>query len=162
MSDVDVGKTRAADKALAAIAEVERLLEATQRRALRQFSERGVLDWTLLNEWMDAESAALRPATELEERETEYVLRIALPRFEPTGGSDPVAEPRQLVIRTRREGGRRIRSATTDRPATGRAMPPLFRPETVKATLHNGVLILSAPKAAGAALPLPGSRAALP
>ena len=161
MSDVDVGKTRAADRALAAIAEVERLLEATQRRALRQFSERGVLDWTLLNEWMDAESAACRPATEFEERETEYVLRIALPGFEPAG-SDPVAEARHLVIRTRREGGRRIRSATTDRPATRRAMPPVFRPETVKATLHNGVLILSAPKAEGAALPLPGSRATLP
>ena len=161
MSDVDVGKTRAADKALAAIAEVERLLEATQRRALRQFGERGVLDWTLLIEWMDAESAACRPATEFEERETEYVLRIALPGFEPTG-SDPAADPRQLVIRTRREGGRRIRSAATDRPATLRAVPPVFRPETVKATLHNGILILSAPKAAGAALPLPGSRAAPP
>ena len=162
MSDVDVGKTRAADRALEAIAEVERLLEATQRRALRQFSERGVLDWTLLNEWMDAESAACRPATEFEERETEYVLRIALPGLEPTG-PDGAAKPRQLVIRTRHEGDRRTRSVTADRPATRRAVPPVFRPETVKATLRNGVLTLSAPKAGGAAaMPLPGNRAAVP
>ena len=149
MSNVDVGKTRAADKALAAIAEVERLLEATQRRALQLFSERGVLDWTLLNEWLDAEGGSCGPATEFEERETEYLLRIALPGFD--ADTEFASEPRQLVVRARREGGKRRRRA---------ALPPTFRAETVKATLHNGVLTLIAPKAVGAVMPLPGSRVA--
>ena len=159
MSDVDTGKARAADKALAAIAEVERLLEATQRRALQLFSERGVLDWALLTEWLDAEGGNCGPATEFEERETEYVLRIALPGFD--AGAEFAPEPRQLVIRARRDGGRHTRSAKADRTGHRRAaLPPNFRAETVKATLHNGVLTLIAPKAAGAVIPLPGSRAA--
>jgi HSP20 family molecular chaperone IbpA len=159
LSDTDAGRTPAADKALAAIAEVERLLEATQRRALRLFGERGVLDWILLNEWLDAGAGSCGPATEFEERETQYVLRIALPGVDPA--SELASEPRELVIRSRREGGKRTRSGAPDR--TGRrpaALPPGFRPETVKATLHNGVLTLIVPKAADAVMPLPGSRTA--
>ncbi len=158
MSDVDSGRTPAADKALAAIAEVERLLEAAQRRALQLIGERGVLDWILLTEWFDAQGGTRGPATEFEERETEYVLRIALPGLDP---AEPAAEPRELVIRSKREGGKRTRSGTPDR--TGRrsaALPPYFRPETVKATLYNGVLTLIARKSAGTVVPLPGSRAA--
>ena len=94
MSDVDSGRTPAADKAPAAIAEVERLLEAAQRRALQLIGERGVLDWILLTEWFDAQGGTRGPATEFEERETEYVLRIALPGLDP-------AEPAGRTTRTR-------------------------------------------------------------
>ncbi len=115
MSDVDSGRTPAADKARAAIAEVERLLEAAQRRA-------------------------------------------ALPGFDP---AELATEPRELVIRSKRERGERNSSGTPDstahRPA---ALPPFFRPETAKATLHNGVLTLIARKAAGTVVPPPDGRAA--
>lgn len=158
MSDVDSGRTPAADKALAAIAEAERLLEVAQRRALQLIGERGVLDWTLLSEWLDAQGAARGPATEFEERETEYVLRIALPGFDP---AELATEPRELVIRSKRERGKRNASVTADptghRPA---ALPPFFRPETAKATLHNGVLTLIARKTGGTVVPPPDGRAA--
>ena len=153
MSDVDSGRTPAADKALAAIAEVERLLEAAQRRALQLIGERGVLDWILLTEWLDAQGATREPVAEFEERENEYVLRIALPGFDP---AKPATEPRELVIRSKRERGKRSSGrpdTTARRPA---ALPPFFRPETTKATLHNGVLTLIARKTAGSPIPPPG------
>ena len=164
MSSADEKGAGSTRRTLTAFTEVERVLKTTQRRALQLFSERGVVDGKALNDWMGRERETVWPTTEFEERETEHVLRIALPGVE-LNTIELTAGPRELVIRTKsgidrsRPGNdlaaHRARSRGRSRDVWRRASLPVdFRAENVKATLHNGVLTIVAPKAPAGAEPV--------
>ncbi len=112
----------------AALAEVERVIKATQQRALQLFSERGVVEGNAVNKWLAAEREPGWPATEFVEHEAKYVLRIALPGVDPDT-LKLTAKARELTVLNR--GG-----------------------DNVTASLHNGVLTIVAPKT-GVSTPSP-------
>lgn len=142
------GKKGASPATLAAFAEVEQVLKTTQRSALQLFGERGVVDGRALNEWLTAERDTGWPATEFVERETEYLLRIALPGVDPST-IELSTEPRELIIRTKNSTDKSARSRARDLWRR-RDLPVDFRSENAKATLDNGILTIIAPKGTAA------------
>lgn len=158
MPEPDNKKKGPRDAALAAIADVERVIEETRRSALRLFAARGVLAGAALNEWLTSEPEDCWPASRWVERNSEYELQIALPGFD-AGTIELTGEPQQLVIEAREETAA-SREPARDRGSEGTVcrrrlrrhvdLPVDFRADNVRASLHNGVLTIIAPKAAAA------------
>lgn len=148
-------KTVPDDRTLAALAEVERAIEETRRSAFKLFRERRVLDGGTLNDWLTSEPEDCWPATKWVERAGEYELRIALPGFDPST-IVLTGKPHQLTIETRDKvneqkppGARAVEPTLCSRRLRRHVgLPVDFRADNVRATLHDGVLTIVAPKAA--------------
>lgn len=130
---------RAFDAVSAALAETERVIENTRREALGIFHTRGVIDREALANWLNGASNPCWHVTDVVERESGFVITIALP------GADLrlmelTREPRRLVIRTR---------AGSDSAASRRLrldLPFDLTSDRVRAELREGALVISVPK----------------
>lgn len=124
----------------AALAEAEQVIERTRRDALDLFHARGVIDRAALAEWVSGARDACWHVTDIVERETTFVITIALPGVH-AGLAELTREPRQLVIRTR------FGSDSRDSQVLRRVdLPVDLNSERVEAELREGALVITAPK----------------
>jgi HSP20 family molecular chaperone IbpA len=123
----------------AALAETERVIERTRREALGLFHARGVIDRSSLAAWVNGGRDACWHVTDIVERETTFVITIALPGVDPKL-AELTREPRQLLIRTRPA------SSGAFRVLRRINLPVDLGSEHVKAELREGALIIEAPK----------------
>jgi HSP20 family molecular chaperone IbpA len=129
---------RALDGVSAALAEAERVIEKTRRDALDLFQARGVIDRAALGRWVSGAREACWHVTDIVERETTFIITIALP-----GAHAALAEPepRRLAIRTRSGPG-----SGASQVLRHLDLPVDLNSERVKAELRGGALVITAPK----------------
>jgi HSP20 family molecular chaperone IbpA len=128
------------DGVSAALAEAERVIQKTRRDAVNLFHARGVIDRAALAEWVSGARDACWHVTDIVERETTFVITIALPGVH-AGLAELTREPRQLVIRAR--PGADSGSSQVLRRID---LPVDLRSERVRAELREGALVITAPK----------------
>jgi HSP20 family protein len=106
MSEINVQRVTTEDRTLPAFAEAERMFDQIRRRAFELFSGRGFGEGRALDDWLAAEREFNWPATELVERDQDFVLSVMLPGFEPAD-VELTATSRALIIqaKTRSERG---------------------------------------------------------
>jgi HSP20 family molecular chaperone IbpA len=124
-----------------ALVQAEQVLEATRRRVLRLLYERGEVDRNTLYMLLALKADACWRITEIVERETDFVITVALPGADAEL-LDLTVEARELVITAK--------PAAYPFPATvsGRLGLPIdLQSDSVKASLHHGTLVVIAPKA---------------
>jgi HSP20 family protein len=109
MSEINLQKVTTDDRTLPAFAEAERMFEQIRRRAYELCSLRGFGEGRALDDWLAAEHEFNWPATELIERDQEFVLSVALPGFEPADVA-LTATPRALIIQARAKSERKDES----------------------------------------------------
>jgi HSP20 family molecular chaperone IbpA len=132
-------KPRTLDRVSAALAETERVIEKTRRDAVELLRARGVIDRAALAAWVSGARDACWRITNIVERETAFVITIALPGVHDES-AELTREPRQLVIRTRPG------SAGASRILQRVDLPIDLSSEHVKAELRDGALVIEAPK----------------
>jgi HSP20 family protein len=157
MSEINLQRAMTDEQALPAFAEAERMFEQVRRRAYQLCSARGFGEGRALDDWLTAEREFNWPATELVEREQDFVLSVALPGFEP-GEVALTATPRSLIVQARTKAERKDESTKAEarihwselhradvcrRIEFGRELDL----ERISATLKNGVLRIVARKA---------------
>ena len=106
MSDINVQRVTSEERALPAFAEAERSFEQIRRRAYELFSGRGFGEGRALDDWLAAEREFNWPATELVERDQDFVLSVMLPGFEPAD-VELTATSRALIIQAKTRSERR-------------------------------------------------------
>ena len=106
MSDINVQRVTSEERALPAFAEAERMFEQIRRRAYELFSGRGFGEGRALDDWLAAEREFNWPATELVERDQDFVLSVMLPGFEPAD-VELTATSRALIIQAKTRSERR-------------------------------------------------------
>jgi len=170
MSEINLERVATDDRTLPAFAEAERMFEQIRRRAYELCGLRGFGPGRALDDWLAAEREFSWPATELVEREQDFVLSVALPGVEPADVA-LTATPRALVIQTK------ARSERSDEARKGEARVHWseFRSagvsrrvefardidvDKVSATLKNGVLRVVARKLERPSQPTPVAAAA--
>jgi HSP20 family molecular chaperone IbpA len=132
------------DRSLPVFGELDQLMHAVERRAYELFEGRGCGIGRDLDDWLAAECELCGPELEVTEDEAGFRLEVPVGGFE-RGDLDVTATPYELVVRASRDGGepkallRRVQLATP------------VEVEAVTATLKDGRLILTAPKASEAA-----------
>ena len=98
MADIKVQKVeKAEDRALPIFREVDEMLGRIQQRAYELFAARSFAHGYDVEDWLAAERELCWPATELAEREKDYVVSVGLPGFEP-GQISVTATPRELIV----------------------------------------------------------------
>jgi HSP20 family molecular chaperone IbpA len=131
---------RTPDAVSAALAEAERVIATTRRDALDRFHARGIIDRAALAQWVSGARDACWHITDIVERETSFVITVALPGALPER-AELTREPRQLVIRTRSGAD------SGAMPIVRRLDLPIdLNSECVQAELREGTLVLTAPK----------------
>ncbi|MBI3680545.1 MAG: Hsp20/alpha crystallin family protein [Acidobacteria bacterium] len=144
--------------------DVEKLVESIRNRAHELFEGRGLLDGGELDDWFQAERELFfRPPSELTETEKEFHLKLAVPGCEARQMTVAV-EPGRLTIRgeaTRKEEKKEEKTIFSEF-----SEKKLFRrfdlakpvnPDLVKATLEDGMLMVTLPKTA-ATVRTPGEK----
>lgn len=131
------------DRSLPVFAEVDQLLQAVQRRAFELFEGRGCAAGRDLDDWLAAERELCGPELEVTEDDTGFRMEVPVSGFEP-GDLDVTATPYELVVRASRGGEERRALLRRVRLATP------VEVEAVAATLKDGRLILTAPRASEA------------
>jgi HSP20 family molecular chaperone IbpA len=121
-----------------ALAETERLLAETQRRALNVFYDRGILDRDQLQKWLDGPEDACWRVVGIVEREKDFVVSIALPGVD-AGFMELTREPRPLIVRTAPS-----REWTVPRKLN---LPVDWQSDKLAAFLKEGNLVIMLPKA---------------
>jgi HSP20 family protein len=156
MSEINLQRVTTDERTLPVFAEAERMFEQIRRRAYELFSGRGFGEGRALDDWLAAEREFSWPATELIEREQDFVLSVALPGFEPADVA-LTAAPRALFIQAKMKGERKdetrkgeakvhwseFRSADVCRRVE---FAKDIDVDKVSATLRNGVLRIIARK----------------
>jgi HSP20 family molecular chaperone IbpA len=142
MTELTIKKVPAVeDRSLPVFAELDELMQAVQRRAYELFEGRGCAMGRDLDDWLAAEHELCGPELEVTEDEAGFQLQVPVAGFEQ-GDMEVTATPYELVVRASRDGEdkrellRRVQLATP------------VEVEAVTATLKDGRLILTAPKAA--------------
>ena len=170
MSEINVQRVTTDDRTLPVFAEAERTYDQIRRRAYELCSGRGFGEGRALDDWLMAEREFNWPATELVERDQDFVLSVALPGFEPADVA-LTATPRALVIQARMKGERKEEGKKAEARvhwSEFRSVDVCRRIEFAKvvdvdkitATLKNGVLKVVARKLARPAKPVAVSAAA--
>jgi HSP20 family molecular chaperone IbpA len=171
MSEVKVQKVeKAEDRGLPVFRQFDEILDRIQRRAFELFADRGFAIGHDLEDWITAEREVCWPAAELAERESKYVLSVALPGFE-SGQISVTATPRELIVHASAKTERR-----EEKPKDGsKVLWSEFRSndvyrrvelseaidvERVSASLTNGLLKVVADKAARKVANIPVAAAA--
>ena len=158
MTQIKIDKVLAGqDRTLPVFAEIEQVMERIRQRAFDLFARRGLESGHDLDDWLIAEREICWPAAEFAEKDSNYVLTVALPGFEPADIA-VTATPRELIVKAARESERR-------QPAKGKAgkvrwsefrsdnvyrrieLPCAVEVERLSATFENGLLKVVAPKA---------------
>jgi len=168
MAEVKVHKVEdSGKKALTPVfKEMEEVAERIRARAFDLFARRGFDGGHALDDWLAAEREICWPASELSEQERAFTLNVALPGFE-AGDIAVTATPGELIVHAKSKTeskktedakkGHRIcwsefRSNDVYRQV---GLPSRIDPQSVSATLHNGMLKISAPKAVTAPRAVP-------
>jgi HSP20 family molecular chaperone IbpA len=103
MADIEVQKVeKLEDRALPIFQQVDEMLGRIQQRAYELFAARSFAHGYDVEDWLAAERELCWPATELAEREKDYVVSVALPGFEP-GQVSVTATPRELIVHAKTE-----------------------------------------------------------
>lgn len=158
MPQLDVQKVPSTeDRSLPIFAEIDRLADRIRLEAFNLFARRGGGDGHALDDWLAAERRICWPAAELLERDGALVLEVALAGFEP-GDITVTATPREIIVKAARE-----REAKSDGESSAEIKWSEFRSNNVMrrvelpaavdvskvtANLKNGLLTITAPKAA--------------
>ncbi len=135
--------------------DVQRTFDEIQRRAFGLFQERGGFGGSDLEDWIRAERDLFQVgASELVEKEKEFVLRVAVPGLEAKH-LKVTALPDTLVIegqgehvRESKEEHTLFREFTEKKLFRRVDLPSNLDLDKVKATLDKGVLEITAPKLA--------------
>jgi HSP20 family protein len=146
------------------------MLGRIQRRAFEMFAGRGFAPGHELEDWVSAERELCWPATELTEEDKNYVLKVALPGFEPDQVS-VTATPRELIVQACAKSERREEPAKKERKllwSEFRSNEVYRRIELaepidvakVSATLADGLLKIVAEKAVTKVVTIPIAAAA--
>lgn len=133
---------------------LRRTFEQIQQRAFDLFEQRGAGSGFELADWFSAERELFNvPPSELVEKDTEFLLRVAVPGLTPDdlkitairdavvieGESSPGKESKGGKVLLREFGGRKIFRKVE--------LPANIDVDKVRATIANGVLSIAAPKA---------------
>ena len=159
MSEVTVQKvSKLADRTLPVFRQMEELTQRIRARAFDLFSGRALGNYAgELDHWLAAERELCWAAGELVEEDERFLLKLAVPGFEPAEIS-VTATPRELIVRAKRETERKeeqgskqdgvhwseFRSAEVCRRVE---LPREVLVEKVSASLKNGILKVVAAKA---------------
>jgi HSP20 family protein len=160
MAEIKVDKVTDEGKksTLPVFKEMEAVFDRIRARAFDRFSGRGLGDGRALDDWLAAEREICWSAGELVEQDKAFTLSIALPGFEPADIS-VTATPRQLVVHAKSKTeskkeeeakkGQKVhwsefRSNDVYRQVD---LPKNIDPESVSASLQNGLLKIVAAKA---------------
>jgi HSP20 family molecular chaperone IbpA len=173
MAEVKVQKVMESEKKsmLPVFKEMESVLERIRARAFDLFSRRGFGDGHALEDWLTAEREICWPASELAEQDKAYTLSVALPGFEAADIS-VTATPQELVVHAKSK----LQSKKEEEAKKGEKvcwsefrsndvyrqvdLPKAIDPQSVTASLHNGLLKIVAAKAAKPGRVIPISSAA--
>jgi HSP20 family molecular chaperone IbpA len=131
---------RALDGVSAALAEAERVIEKTRRDALDLFQARGIIDRAALGRWVSGAREECWHVTDIVERETSFIITIALPGAHAALAESATA-PRRLAIRTRSGPG-----SGASQVLRQLDLPVDLNSERVEAELREGALVITAPK----------------
>ncbi|MBS0393581.1 MAG: Hsp20/alpha crystallin family protein [Proteobacteria bacterium] len=164
MSEVNLKRMKTDERELPLFQAAERMMEAIQQRAYELASGRGFGAGRALDDWLAAERECGWPASELVERDQDYVLSVALPGVEPADIA-VTATPRALYIEAHAKSG--LREAAVEGKTTVHwsalaaaefcrrlEFPRDIEVERVTATLRNGLLRITARKAERPAKPV--------
>lgn len=173
MGEINVQKVADEGKkpTLPVFKEMESVFDRIRARAFDLFSRRGFGDGHALDDWLAAEREICWPAGELVEQDKAVTLSVALPGFEPADIS-VTATPHQLVVRAKSKTeskkeeeakkGQKVcwsefRSNDVYRQVD---LPKDIDPQSVSASLQNGLLKIVATKAEKPARVVPSTSAA--
>jgi len=158
MTAVTVQKAaKEADRTLPIFKDIENLKQRIRERAFAVFAARGIpQDWSL-NDWLTAERELCWSASELVEREKDYLLTVALAGFKPEDIT-VTATPRELIVHGAAEETRtRKTKATEERICLSEfrsndvyrrvELPADIVVDKVSARYEHGLLKITAPKA---------------
>lgn len=138
-----------------AFPEIDKLIERIEKRAFELFTNRGFGFGRQLEDWLNAErELAFVPPAELTETETGYRIEVASPGI-PAAQLQVDALPNCVIV----EGAAQEKKEETKKNVvfsefSGRKLfrkfelPVKIEPESVNASLDNGVLTITAKKAA--------------
>lgn len=162
MSKPQIDKVKSLeDRSLPVFSEFDDVMQRVRERAFSLFEGRGFGHGDALADWFRAERDVCWPATELEEEDDEFELKVALAGFEP----DEVtitATPRELIVKAHHEARRQeededdeselcfseFRSNEVYRRIP---LPMEIDVDKVEAKMKRGMLEIEAPKALVAA-----------
>lgn len=160
MSDVKVQKVTDPERqALPVFKEMESIFERIRARAFDMFSGRGFGDGHALDDWLAAEREICWPAGELVEQDKAFTLTVALPGFEAADIS-VTATPRALIVHAKskseskkeeeaKKGQKLCWSEFRSNDVYRRVdLPKDVDVQSVSASLSNGLLKITATKAA--------------
>jgi HSP20 family molecular chaperone IbpA len=160
MSDIAIQKvSKAEDRQLPIFKKMDELLDRIRARSYDLFAERGFRDGVALDDWLTAERELCWPATELVETESGYELSVALAGYQPSA-VQVTATPREVIVQAKAATDRKDKTKqaeVTVRWSEFKSSDTYRRiefdqdidPNKVTATLHDGLLKIIAPKAAG-------------
>lgn len=157
MTQIKIDKVLAGqDRTLPVFAEIEQVMERIRQRAFDLFARRGLETGHDLDDWLIAEREVCWPAAEFAEKDSNYVLTVALPGFEPADIA-VTATPRELIVKAARSTETREKQPAASRLAWSELtrdeayrrieLPGDIIVEKASATLKNGLLEITAPKA---------------
>ena len=148
------------DRSLSVLEEAENVVRRIRERAFGLSLARGRRQADPLQDWLAAEREICWPAAELAEHANDFVLSLALPGFEP-GDVVVTATPRELLVHAKHET--KAQSGADERIVWSdfRSDDVYRRVElavdidvdTVATTMENGLLKVTAAKAAKAEPP---------
>jgi HSP20 family molecular chaperone IbpA len=151
--------------------EMESVFDRVRAKAFDLFSRRGFGDGHALEDWLTAEREICWPRGELVEQDKAFTLNVGLPGFEPADIS-VTATPHQLVVHAKsktenkKEGEPKKSQKVYWSEFRGNDvyrqvdLPKDIDPQSVSASLHNGLLKIVATKAEKPARVVPITSAA--
>jgi HSP20 family molecular chaperone IbpA len=157
MSRVEIQKIpESSDRSLPILAEFDKLAERIRVKAYNLFRHRGAGEGQALDDWLAAEREVCWPAAELAEADGQYSLKVALAGFEPDDIT-VTATPSEIMVKAaheQRQSGAddaarlkwsEFRSNDVYRRVE---LPDPIDVDKISASLSNGLLEVTAPKAA--------------
>lgn len=155
MSTVAVQKVRKPETAPSLFQSMDTLFEDVRKKAFELFQGRGALDGYELDDWFKAERDLVwMPESELVETDKEFQMKIAVPTMEVkdiqiSALPDAVIVQGETSRKEEKKEGKVLFSEFSEKKLFRRfEMPAGIDVEQVKATLENGVLQITAAKAA--------------
>jgi HSP20 family protein len=147
MPKVQVHKvSEPSDRSLPVFAEFETIADRIRLQAYNLFAHRGGGEGHALEDWLAAERAVCWPAAELTETDGEYLLRIALAGFDAKEIS-VTATPREIMVKAAQKeemsGGEEEKLQWSE----FRSNDVFRHVDAISASLKNGLLEITAPKA---------------
>jgi HSP20 family protein len=157
MSKIAIQKDPKGQRTLQIFQELDRRMEEVQRRACDRFRDRGFAVGHDLDDWIAAEHEVLGwPAAELKERESMYDIEVTLPGFAPNE-VEVTATSSEVIVHaasTRQRNGNDEKVIWSEFGANDVYRrfdwPQAVRADSVTAEFDNGMLRITAPKAARA------------